>query len=34
METEPIDHLEEEIERDLGHWSHHIGFDDNSLAPT
>lgn len=33
MALEPLDKLEEIIERDLGHWSHHIGYDDNSLAP-
>lgn len=33
LAMEPLDALEREIERDLGHWSHHIGYDDNSLAP-
>ena len=28
-----MDEIEADIERELGHWSHHIGYDAHSLAP-
>ena len=27
----PMDKVEAEVERTMGHWSHHVGFDEQSL---